>query len=81
VGGLAGLAAAVDDLAAQDLDGFSDVARAERVLVLPRLLDRLEGHWLRELAGSMPAAPPAARTGEDYGWPRPGTTWSPSMGC
>jgi hypothetical protein len=47
---LATLAAAVDELAAQDLDGLADAARAERVLRLRRLLDRLEGHWLQELA-------------------------------
>ena len=51
VEGLAGMAAAVEGLAAQDLDGLSDVVRAERVLELRRLLDRLEGHWLKELAG------------------------------
>jgi hypothetical protein len=28
----------------------ADASRAERVLALRRLLDRLEGHWLRELA-------------------------------
>jgi hypothetical protein len=50
-GGLAGLAAAVDDLAAQDLDRLPDTVRAERVLRLRRMLDRLEGHWLKELAG------------------------------
>jgi Domain of unknown function (DUF222) len=44
------LAAAVEGLAAQDLDGLSDAVRAERVLVLRGLVDRLEGHWLRELA-------------------------------
>ena len=49
-GGLATLAAAVDELAAQDLDGLNDVALAERVLTLRRLVDRLEGHWLKELA-------------------------------
>ena len=47
---LAALAAAVDGLATQDLDGLPDAARAERVLALRRLVDRLEGHWLRELA-------------------------------
>jgi Domain of unknown function (DUF222)/HNH endonuclease len=47
---LAALAAAVDGLAAQDLDGLPDATRAERVLVLRRLLDRLEGHWLQHLA-------------------------------
>jgi hypothetical protein len=49
--GLAALAAAVDSLAVQDLDGLSDAVRAERVLELRRLVDRLEGHWLQELAG------------------------------
>jgi uncharacterized protein DUF222/HNH endonuclease len=48
--GLTALADAVDDLAAGDLDGLSDAVRAERVLALRRLLDRLEGHWLGELA-------------------------------
>jgi hypothetical protein len=48
--GLAALAAAVDDLAAQDLDGLADAVRAERVLGLRGLLDRLEGQWLKELA-------------------------------
>ena len=41
---------AVDGLAAQDLDGLTDAALAEQVLALRRLVDRLEGHWLRQLA-------------------------------
>ncbi len=49
--GLAALAAALDELAAHDLDGLPDTVRAERVLGLRRLVDRLEGHWLKELAG------------------------------
>jgi hypothetical protein len=49
--GLRQLAAAVDQLAAQDLHTLSDAHAAGRVLVLRRLLDRLEGQWLRELAG------------------------------
>jgi hypothetical protein len=49
--GLRQLAAAVDQLAAQDLHLLSDAHAAQRVLVLRRLLDRLEGQWLRELAG------------------------------
>jgi len=60
-GGLAGLASVADELAAQDLDGLADSVRAERVLVLRRLLDRLEGQWLKELARSMPAAPGGQR--------------------
>jgi hypothetical protein len=50
--GLRTLSAAVDHLAAQDLTGLPDAVRAERVLVLRRLLDRLEGHWLQELAAT-----------------------------
>jgi hypothetical protein len=48
--GLAALTAAVDQLAAHDLAGVTDAVRAERVLELRQLLDRLEGHWLAELA-------------------------------
>jgi hypothetical protein len=47
---LAVLAAAVDELAAQDLDRLGDAALAERVMALRGLMDRLEGHWLRALA-------------------------------
>ena len=48
---LAGLAAVVDELADQDLDRLSGTRRAERVQGLRWLLDRLEGQWLKELAG------------------------------
>ncbi len=44
------LAGAVEQLAAQNRDGLVDMVRAERVLGLQRLLDRLEGQWLAELA-------------------------------
>ena len=47
---LAVLAAAVDGLAAQNLNRLTDAALAEQVLGLRRLVDRLEGLWLRELA-------------------------------
>jgi hypothetical protein len=47
---LAALAAAVDGLAAHDLDRLGDAALAERVMALRGLVDRLEGHWLGELA-------------------------------
>jgi Domain of unknown function (DUF222) len=67
--GLAALAAAVDGLAAQDLDGLSDAVRAERVLGLRRLLDRLEGHWLRELAG----VDARGAAGAEEGVPAPST--------
>jgi Domain of unknown function (DUF222) len=48
--GLTALATDVEALATEDLGGLPDGVRAERVLVLRRLVDRLEGHWLRELA-------------------------------
>jgi hypothetical protein len=48
--GLSALAAAVQELAAHDLGGRPDPVAAERVLGLRWLLDRLEGHWLTELA-------------------------------
>jgi Domain of unknown function (DUF222) len=48
---LAALAAAADALATRDLRLLTDAHAAARVLVLRRLLDRLEGQWLRELAG------------------------------
>jgi hypothetical protein len=48
--GLEPLKTAVDRLAVQDLTRLTDAAAAERVLALRRLLDRLEGQWLRELA-------------------------------
>jgi len=44
------LAAVVEELAAEDLGRLPDGVAAARVLVLRRLLDRLEGQWLRELA-------------------------------
>jgi hypothetical protein len=50
LGGLGGLVAAMDELAAQDRQGLADAVRAQRVLTLRRLLDRLEGLWLQELA-------------------------------
>jgi hypothetical protein len=49
--GLRQLEAAVEELATQDLHLLSDAHAAGRVLVLRRLVDRLEGQWLRELAG------------------------------
>jgi hypothetical protein len=48
---LAALAMVVDRLAAEDLDALPDSEAAQRVLVLRGLIERLEGHWLRELAG------------------------------
>jgi hypothetical protein len=47
---LASVVAARQELAAQDLDGLSDVALAEDTDRLRRHLDGLEGEWLRRLA-------------------------------
>jgi hypothetical protein len=65
VEGLEALAAAVEDLAAQKLHGLTDAVRAERVLALRRLLDRLEGQWLQELA----AVDARGAAGADHGQP------------
>jgi hypothetical protein len=71
---LAALADAVDDLAARDLDGLSDAVRAGRVLALRRLLDRLEGHWLKELArvdaGGVAGADQDQQVGSTAAWLR-----------
>jgi Domain of unknown function (DUF222) len=48
--GLAALAAELEGLGAQNPPGLADAVAAERVLQLRRLVDRLEGHWLQELA-------------------------------
>src|SRR4029450_9873967 len=48
---LAALVADLTVLAGQNPDQLSSPARAERVLVLGRLADRLDGQWLKELAG------------------------------
>ena len=72
--GLTTLAAAVDRLAAQDLDGLADAVRAERVLELRRLVDRLEGHWLSELAAvdarGAAGAEQDVQAGSTAGWLR-----------
>jgi hypothetical protein len=67
--GLAALAAVVEQLAAQDLTGLADAVRAERVLGLRGLLDRLEGHGLAELA----AVDARGAAGADQGLKAPST--------
>src|SRR5215218_1668734 len=64
---LATLTAAVDGLAARDLTGLADAVRAERVLVLRRLVDRLEGQWLNELAGVDARGAAGAELGQQVG--------------
>jgi hypothetical protein len=49
--GLDRLAAVVEELAGEDLARLTDAEAAQRVLVLRGLIERLEGQWLRELAG------------------------------
>src|SRR5215216_3581406 len=71
---LAAFTAAAEDLAAQDLSGLPDAVRAERVLGLRRLLDRLEGHWLAELAAvdarGAAGAEDDVQAGSTAGWLR-----------
>jgi hypothetical protein len=56
------------------LAGLSDAVRAERVLALRRLLDRMEGHWLKELAGvdarGAAGAEQDVQAGSTAGWLR-----------
>jgi hypothetical protein len=47
---LAALEADLDALAAQDRDRLTDAALADQALRPRRLLDRLEGQWLGDLA-------------------------------
>ncbi len=72
--GLAALAAAVDELAAQDLDGLPDTVVAEQALALRRLVDRLEGQWLKTLAAVDARGAAGAEQDQQVGstWP----TWS-----
>jgi hypothetical protein len=71
---LAALAAAVDGLAAQDLDGLADGALADQVMALRGLMDRLEGQWLGELAAvdarGAAGAEQGVQAGSTAGWLR-----------
>jgi hypothetical protein len=77
---LVALTAAVEGLATQDLNGLADAALAERVLVLRRLLDRLEGHWLKALAAVdarvAPGPSKARRRARPLGGCGPGSAWA-----
>src|SRR5215204_4985561 len=64
---LASLTAAVEELAAQDLDRLADAALAAQVLELRRLLDRLEGHWLHQLAAVDGRRAAGAEAGQEVG--------------
>ena len=48
--GLAALAAELQGLVDQGVGGLADGALAERVMALRGLMDRLQGHWLADLA-------------------------------
>ena len=73
-GGFGAVVAALHELAAQDPDGLSAAVQAERVLELRRLVDRLEGHWLKELAavdaGGAAGADQGQQTGSTASWLR-----------
>src|SRR5215204_3157866 len=64
---LAALAVVTDKLATQDLDRLPDAVVAERVLRLRQLVDRLEGHWLNELAGVDARGAAGADQGQQVG--------------
>jgi Domain of unknown function (DUF222)/HNH endonuclease len=66
---LAALEAAVDGLAAPDLDGLPEAAVVEGALVLQRLAGCVEGHWLAWLA----AVDARGAAGADQGAPAPST--------
>jgi hypothetical protein len=66
---LAGLAAAVETLAAQNQGRLSGAARAQRILAWRQLLDRQEGLWLQELAD----LDAHGAAGADQGIPAPST--------
>jgi hypothetical protein len=61
------LTADVEDLAAQDVDRLTDVALAEQVLVLRRLVDRLEGQWLQRVAAVDARGAAGAELGQEIG--------------
>jgi hypothetical protein len=61
--GLAALVAELQGLADQDPDRLADGALAERVMTLRGLMDRLQGHWLGELA----AVDARGAAGADHG--------------
>jgi Domain of unknown function (DUF222) len=71
---LAALTADMDELDAQDLAGLSDAALTQRLLQLRRLVDRLEGQWLKELAEvdarGAAGAEQGVQVGSTAGWLR-----------
>jgi hypothetical protein len=80
--GLRQLAAAVDQLATQDLHTLPDAMAAARVLELRKLVDRLEGQWLRELAGvdgrGAAGAEDHTQARSTASWLRTSCAWAPA---
>jgi hypothetical protein len=63
------VAAELQELADQPRDGLPDSTRAERVMALQGLADRLQGHLLRELAD----VDARGAAGAEHGLPAPST--------
>jgi hypothetical protein len=80
--GLAALVAELQGLADQDPDRLADGALAERVMTLRGLMDRLQGHWLGELAAvdarGAAGADHGVQAGATAGWLGPGCAWVPA---
>jgi Domain of unknown function (DUF222) len=68
-GWLTALETEVKELPGQDRSGLGDASRAEGILALRGLLDRLEGVWLQELA----AVDAHGAAGAEQGQPAPST--------
>ena len=72
--GLAALVAELQGLVDQGVGGLADGALAERVMALRGLLDRLEGHWLADLADldarGAAGAEQGVQAGSTAGWLR-----------
>jgi hypothetical protein len=64
---LADLTALLDRMAARDLERLPDTIRAERVQGLRPLVHRLEGQWLKELAGLDARGAAGAEQGVQFG--------------
>ena len=64
---LAELTAALDRLATRDLDQLSAGVRAQRILMLQQLADRLDGQRLKELAGVDALGAAGAEAGQEFG--------------
>jgi Domain of unknown function (DUF222)/HNH endonuclease len=64
---LADLSALLDRLDTRDLDRLSETARAERVMLLRPMVERLEGQWLKELAGVDARGAAGAEAGVQFG--------------